>query len=496
MWKVKRTTLDHFWQQVYRPKFILIVLIALLGWTSLQRASQIRETSSPTPTKALTPGSFIRPPDLSLDAWLHPYVLPPILQLHLLWAVRLLGMITEDHVEAVSLQSETVPKRVLILNVVSCVVGLSSIACFFSALAFRDILESFCVTPTKFETPLLNLRAIVFVECVSTVLGLQALWEKLDFVIPSHVRLPSPSHAPSLAEALGIPRSVSDFLAGQVLVAPELAGSPSHHMDERPTAGVQHGGFPHTPAPDLILQPVSGTQAAAEGTTAGAPLTINGPELALQPQQQWSVALGNSLHFQSPYQADPQRPGKAPNRRGLHVMVETGWLVEAVSALANHLFAAIQYVIVIISLPSLSPTSLPPLLALLALRSELAECTITWTTARSSIECLDFVNHRWAGQRASQQLPDDQYPQTCPICFEQVLCPNASLANVSNEVRKEEQRTRNKGACRLDCGHELHPVCLVSWLGKQAFCPVCHVALSTTPPGAHLRTEAPSSPGP
>jgi hypothetical protein len=152
-----------------------------------------------------------------------------------------------------------------------------------------------------------------------------------------------------------------------------------------------------------------------------------------------------------------------------------------------------------LSLPTLSPTTLPPLLALLSLRSELGSVARVWTSARRSLECLEFVRRRWgaAAGTSAAASPDQKRPRQeprwraptpeevrCAICFENVH-PSAS----PDEQAKEAQPTAPDETCMLDCGHELHSLCLVRWLAAQAFCPVCHLRLSASPPSTASRTR-------
>lgn len=106
-----------------------------------------------------------------------------------------------------------------------------------------------------------------------------------------------------------------------------------------------------------------------------------------------------------------------------------------------------------------------------------------------------------------EQEYKDRDSQRCPICFEQVnlyeMPPSSSFkassqnsidSNSADEAEKvldsiysrtsqSQPRLRlNPKACKLDCGHLLHSMCLVEWLSHQAFCPTCHDKLKATPP--------------
>lgn len=178
-----------------------------------------------------------------------------------------------------------------------------------------------------------------------------------------------------------------------------------------------------------------------------------------------------------------------------------------------------------LSLPTLSPTSLPPLLSLLSLRSELGNLTKVWSLARSRIECLEFVKRRWGidsvGSRSnlkskisSSSSSGDEDSQRCPICFEPAflfqsfseetgssssLLDGGSLSADEAEVYlssipNRRIKKQNPNVARLDCGHLLHSKCLVDWLTKQAFCPTCHNKLKATPPSTTTTTNRTSGP--
>lgn len=190
-------------------------------------------------------------------------------------------------------------------------------------------------------------------------------------------------------------------------------------------------------------------------------------------------------------------------------------------------------------MPTLSPASFPSLLSLLSLRSELGAVATTWSSARQSVECLEFVRRRWGTYPSSEGQTDPAVPrsssslslpersrswqtaryaasdndeeQMCAICFEPVIIAPGP---------------RQQDGCTLDCKHQLHAVslspengleetrliyvsletrliyvsliipctcfssflllsqiCLVQWLDKQSFCPCCHAGLKATPPG-------------
>ena len=101
---LKASTYEHFRQQIYRPRLTLMILIALLGWTPTTTSFESQTTNKSTATD-VTPGTLISFPVLSVDAARHPHVLPPLVQLHALWLVRLLGFALEDRLDSVRTDS-------------------------------------------------------------------------------------------------------------------------------------------------------------------------------------------------------------------------------------------------------------------------------------------------------------------------------------------------------------------------------------------------------
>lgn len=84
-------------------------------------------------------------------------------------------------------------------------------------------------------------------------------------------------------------------------------------------------------------------------------------------------------------------------------------------------------------------------------------------------------------------VPRPTDPQFCldphlfPSDAEQVRLTASAFSSAEDEL--SFIHSARKGAARLDCGHLLHPTCLVAWLVNQAFCPTCHMPLQLAPPG-------------
>ena len=516
------------------------------------------------------PGSLFRFPKLSWGLLIDEHVLPALLPLHVLWAIRLAGMAVEDGVVKNSLlgaksrfYSVTLP---LIYLAVLCALALltgqpGTVAAVHSRCsAWREQLgfESLDTPSSSAKSTsilqadgLLPLSLFVMLETASTVVHLLSILPKVDAqlissIVPVQLRLPSPSHLPPLVELLPLPRSIKAALTEPVTrsaTARYAAGRrrpmmPSVNAAAPPAAT---DAARSEPDPQQQQRDSQGAASATSTTTASeveppqaVPSGETGEALPQQIYRRVGAPENEVLRSTSvahpiaplrlPENAEPgsmptstssSRRRRAPRLRGQSVLVSTKWISETATALFDKLIGALIYSIITLRLPTLSPTSLPPVLSLLSLRSELASLTQIWSRARSSVECLEFVRRRWGVQLAPGQDPyssvvrpraaaeagdykwksyDDVY---CAICFEQTRTAAAAATKDEgaaddkvDDTSTEGERTRKFEFCRLDCGHELHDVCLVSWLTAQAFCPTCHVVLSFSPRASTSRRSA------
>lgn len=479
-------------------------------------------SSSSQPTQP-PPGSLFRLPRLSWGLLIDTYVLPAILPLHLLWAIRLMGMAIEDGVVKTSLmgskshfRSNALPALYLaLLACLALVIGHP-----FSVQLLKDHCEGWR-SQFGFETALddaqdqqrsqalLPLKLIVILEAGACLVALLSASFKvqetpLARMLPVQIKLPSPSHAPSLIDLLPLPASMRAGLSGAAQAPP-----PAYTSRRRPMM------------PSLV--PRADTAFQGPGPEIGAPGSspsgVSRPTAPLQMPEEpsetspsdrpssTSAPLSPPTSNDSTYYASSSyRRRRAPRMQGQSVVVSTRWLLETIVSLFDKAIGAALYAIVTLRLPTLSPTSLPPVLSLLSLRSELVSLTSVWTKARNSVECLEFVRRRWGVRLTEGQDPyksvhkpravaaaasgdyrwkshDDVY---CAICFEltRPAIQHKSDAEKDSEAHSASQASDTPDQhefCRLDCGHELHEICLVSWLTAQAFCPTCHVVLSFSP---------------
>ncbi|SNX81342.1 uncharacterized protein MEPE_00047 [Melanopsichium pennsylvanicum] len=501
---------------------------------SIQKNKETSQQGQPPP------GSLFRFPKLSWRLIVDEHVLPALLLLHVLWAIRLAGIAVEDGVVKNTLlgaksrfHSVTLPLVYLaVLCALAILTGqpgtvnlIRDLCCTWRAkLGF----ESFDPQPTNGESRLkifqvdglLPPSLFVMLETAATVVHLLSILPKVDAerissILPVQLKLPSPSHSPPLVELLPLPTSVKAALTEPMSRSATVRYGVGRRRPMMPNIN------PAAPPPTTLDQPASQQQSETQGTATTTAIDashIRQTEDVAEaiPQQRYrrvgapenevllSTSVASPIAPLTLPENTPLTPSshrrRAPRLGGQSVLVSTKWLSETVTSLFDKLIGALIYSIVTLRLPTLSPTSLPPVLSLLGLRSELASLTQIWSKARGSVECLEFVRRRWGvaledGQdpyegvirpRAAKEAGDYGWKSYeavfCAICFEQTR--SAAVKKGSDGEKDDESEKKIWEFCRLDCGHELHDVCLVSWLTAQAFCPTCHVVLSFSPRAA------------
>ncbi|GAC96597.1 hypothetical protein PHSY_004179 [Pseudozyma hubeiensis SY62] len=486
------------------------------------------------------PGSLFRFPKLSWALLIDEHVLPALLTFHLLWAIRLAAMSVEDGLVKNSLlgsksRFHTVTLPLAYLGVLAILAILTGQPATMAAirsrchgwrknLAFQVLEPSSAegVSKSMFRADgLLPSSLFVMLETASALVHVLSILPKVDApsiasFLPMQLQLPSPSHSPPLIDLLPLPSFVKIALTGPVVntATARYARSrrpmmPSINAGPRSTPGAQQqntnaerGTTANETATTSALgsRPSSNDVGNADDShpqqvyrRVGAPedevLRSTSVARPIAPLRLPEIDASGSQEATS---SPSSRRRRAPRMRGQSVLVSTKWISETATTLFDKITGILIYSIITLRLPTLSPTSLPPVLSLLSLRSELASMTQIWSKARSSVECLEFVRRRWGVQLEQGKDPytsvsrpraaaaagdykwksyDDVY---CAICFEQTRSAEAAPDADDAKPHKFE-------FCRLDCGHELHDVCLVSWLTAQAFCPTCHVVLSFSP---------------
>ncbi|KAJ9477159.1 RING-type domain-containing protein [Pseudozyma hubeiensis] len=486
------------------------------------------------------PGSLFRFPKLSWALLIDEHVLPVLLSLHLLWAIRLAAMSVEDGLVKSSLlgsksrfHTVTLPLAYLgVLAILAVLTGQPAMTAAIrsrchgwrSHLGFEVLEPSSAEGVSKFmfrADGLLPSSLFVMLETASVLVHVLSILPKVDApsiasFLPMQLQLPSPSHSPPLIDLLPLPSFVKIALTGPVVntATARYARSrrpmmPSIRAGPRPNPGAQRqdsgaeGGAtanatatttalgPRPPGNDVDNADDSHPQQVYRRIGAPEDEVLRSTSVA-RPIAPLRLPETDASGAQEATSSPSSRRRRAPRMRGQSVLVSTKWISETATALFDKITGVLIYSIITLRLPTLSPTSLPPVLSLLSLRSELASMTQIWSKARSSVECLEFVRRRWGVQLEQGQDPytsvsrpraaaaagdykwksyDDVY---CAICFEQTR--SAEAVPDADDVKPHKFEF-----CRLDCGHELHDICLVSWLTAQAFCPTCHVVLSFSP---------------
>ncbi|KIS71598.1 uncharacterized protein UMAG_00041 [Mycosarcoma maydis] len=525
------------------------------------RSSNTKDESNDTESSASQqgqppPGSLFRFPKLSWALLIDEHVLPAMLSLHLLWAIRLAAMAVEDGLVRNTLlgakshfRSVTLPLLYLfILGILAVLTGqpgtvaaIRSLCCTWRNQFGFDVLESPSSEQGKKVVSradgLLPSSLFVILETASTLVNVLSILPKVDAssiagILPAQMRLPSPSHLPPLVEMLPLPSFIKVALTGAVT----STSTARYARSRRPMMPSINAGAATATATgqtgdqrsDQRAQPQQSNVYESGGSATSTaieprPSDHVGESGDSYPQQIYrligapdnEVVRSTSVAHpiaplrlpetdtgseQGALESSASRRRRAPRMRGQSVLVSTKWILETATALFDKAMGTLIYAIITLRLPTLSPTSLPPVLSLLSLRSELASLTQIWSRARNSVECLEFVRRRWGVQLDQGQDPyasvsrpraaaavgdykwksyDDVY---CAICFEQTRSAQASAA--TSDRQADDRKPHKFEFCRLDCGHELHDVCLVSWLTAQAFCPTCHVVLSFSPRAA------------
>lgn len=393
--------------------------------------------------------------------------LAALVTLHILWIIRLGSMLLEDRLgkENSSTSSNLSAYQPYVFFWLS---GSALLAFLSVSFTWSEFFQRWGVTrPPAYSTPTMSIKIIIILELSATFVSfLSPLFRlklsPLSRILPRKISLPSPSHSPSLLDLLPIPAGLLEALK---------APREDPTMYRRRTTNQWHGG-----GRQLIAAPLPRTS-IGDLTGAGVAAANNPTPVPENAGQHRRNGIAEPLRMPS------TNPGKAPRKKNMRVNVDSSWFLENVIILYGHSVGAIQYIVVIASLPTFAPTSFPSLLSLLSLRSALGSVVMTWCSARRSIECLEFVQRRWSqtqSQPQADRTSDHSISPTsslCSMCFEDV-----------DDTYDPEDR------CTLDCGHQLHSVCLVQWLTKQAFCPCCHSTLKATPPSMRSMSETATAP--
>ncbi|PWN32568.1 uncharacterized protein FA14DRAFT_181252 [Meira miltonrushii] len=391
--------------------------------------------------------------------------LSALVSLHLLWAIRLGSMMLEDRLGK---DNTSAPSNLSSSQSYMFLIGSAFLALLSSFFSWSTVFQRWgIIRPPTHTTPAIAIQILTLLELSATFVSfLPPLFRMrtspLAQVLPRKISLPSPSHSPSLLDLLPIPAGLIEAFK-----APR---EDTMTYSRRRMGNQWHGGGRH-----MIAAPLPGIN-AGDLTGAGAENATGTDQPPPNTQQRQRSGIAEPLRMPR------ANAGKAPRMKGMRVNVDSSWLLENVVILYGHAIGAIQYIVVIVSLPTFTPTSFPSLLSLLSLRSALGSVVMTWCSARRSVECLEFVQRRWSQQESP---PDEKVEQSSS------LAGAGSVCSMCFEIVDETEDPED--CCTLDCGHQLHSVCLVQWLTKQAFCPCCHSTLKATPPSMRTAAETAAS---
>ncbi|KAE8272158.1 hypothetical protein A4X09_0g197 [Tilletia walkeri] len=455
---------------------------------------------------------------------------------------------------------------------------------------FAAAMEATTGSVEPVRADVLPVRTILVLEFLSTVLSLALpLYHLLPLVAskarpgsfwsyPRTVTLPSPSHSPAISEILHLPDWISAAFDPRARAEAEArsraltqeriaaAAIPGARQDSLRTSPGGETANPEMLTPSLAMAalvgvprrrlrrspfgvgpdnddpvPATSNPVESEGSGPGLRNPLNLSMVADRAPTPAQVSPSASSSSSGPRASrsssltppssgsKPPVSGKSLRLARQRVRVQLSWFLEAFVGFFDRLVGVLMYGLVVLSLPTLTPTSIYPLVALLALRNEVGQLVACWTKARQTVECLEFVRRRWGvgsahrariqalrkaesskGQSVSliHQAVWDGEEQVCCICFEPTRAfvgrsRSGSTDGASSDGGRPERDEMKKGStiadeaeentCVLDCSHVLHADCLVIWLRAQNFCPVCHAALQATPPG--WVPPPPTSPG-
>ncbi|PWN31004.1 hypothetical protein BDZ90DRAFT_30845 [Jaminaea rosea] len=507
---------------IWKPSSFIAVLVENKG-------ADNGSSKVPTLSSALSPKTLLL-----------PTIFPTLVQLHGLWLVRLFAGEIEGRSSGkskrVAFWPTLVAGIVLLATTVAVVAPTTAASLHGLARQWSGQNADRPRPPTTFPSLI-----ILLVEAVPTLLSLLPLALLLfPSRFPTKVNVPSPSHSPSLLEAVPLwiraPFMPSERArARNAAIAsgrsrrhgafgrlpPHLSLSPDEANVGNPGLS-SHDTVSESYSIDSPVSAVSADVPATDSTLAPA-ATSSHDDASPSPSVRTSMALAaeasgldsrgidsttspegrrllrlqqemldeletagklGSTHARSLHKATSVA-GKASLRRDNQVVsLPSLYLASLALMVGSSLSLIVGYAVVTMRLPTISPTSLPAVIALLALRAEIGLLAKSWNVERRKMEGLEFVRRRWGrttARRTSEEERDDKAAAAalgstafcsghdhdecaedgwCAICFEPI-----------------EWANEDEDGVRLDCQHELHAPCLVPWLMSQAFCPVCHRAL-------------------
>ncbi|CEH17437.1 SYNOVIOLIN-RELATED [Ceraceosorus bombacis] len=417
------------------------------GDKSLRTKLAHRNTSTRTSStsKSSSGHSTFRIPVPSLEILLHAQVLPALLPLHLIWALRLAGMCVED---SIATGSSTFSSRSRFSSAALAAIGVSLL--LVASPWFSGVLETLSAQwtgwPDAEAASLLPLHIFVCLEALAALLslGLPLLKvpppQPLPFNIPRTIHLPSPSHSPALLEFVlpFLPPGVIDILAGRNTTRTGRRGR-GRPAGGRYVAQAASPRFVQQPPP--VAPPTIPTASGVSTAVAAGALPDQPGASSMHPR---SMTSESSSPRASQATSDPTASlgptarSKAMRLSHQRVLVSTAWVGDTCISLWDRFTGALIYAVLVLSLPTLSPASLAPLLALLALRSELGRLVDAWSSARSAAECLEFVRRRWGARKCMARAKAV------------VAAAQTSARNAENAAQKAESESAQHGEQKIN----------------------------------------------
>lgn len=471
-----------------------------------------------------------------ISLFLSPAIFPTLVQLHLLWTVRFVAGEVEGRLSASRRPAGSSSSSVT-LTILALAAVIGGVLHPATTQWLHDFASRATAGSATFNDPttLFPSMWIVLVECVPAWLALTPLLLFVQrsgggSIIPQQLRVPSPSHLPSLIELLPFwiraPFTPSEQYRARrsAILATRTrrhgafanggagAGAMLRLDEDVASSGrsseVEDGGGAASAATSAThsRSPTTTTTATTDDTET--PLrsrettrdddalphspppshdhltTLPDMEGRSTSEAQRVLRLQQAMvdELEKAGRLSRDRSGgstpraatslKALHQRHQRVTLPTSYVLSIALSLLSSLSLMVCYSLIAFKLPNLAPTSVPAIVSLLALRAEIGGVVKYWNQERRRVEGLEFVRRRWgvthSGSGSDRTNGDTAAAPPPP--------PAPSNCSICFEpiIWSSSSASSEGDGVRLDCQHELHAPCLVPWLMSQSFCPVCH----------------------
>lgn len=404
-------------------------------------------------------------PNLSLSLLLSPSIFPTLLQLHILWLIRFVSGEIEGRAGNKARDVRFWPTATLLL---SLMIGIGITLLPQTMAVFRQWGQTLVPSQADQVETIFPSAIVLALEAIPTALSLVPLFIFLaPGWLPSRIKLQSPSHAPPLLHRLP-----------SWLQAPFASSEQTRARRGAGRLGRRHGGFdsittPRSAMPLPSQERQSGSQEDQQqqttdddGPTPATEHSVN-EGTPLESLGATSREAAHVLRVQQELFDELERAGKLSasdrarlangtspatleklRRKQEKVSLPLLYVASVLLSIASTVSLILCYALITWRLPSLTPSSLSAVVALLALRAEIGSLFQYWSRERRRVEGLEFVRRRW-GTSVSSPTTAEKYRKDDGE--EKESCCGICLEVISWSDEEED-------AVRLDCQHELHAV--------------------------------------